>query len=39
MLLTGDVTEDHEVMVPFQMLEMMGFEIHAVCPGKKKGIL
>lgn len=24
-------------MVPFQMLEMVGFEVHAVCPGKKKG--
>ena len=24
-------------MVPFQMLEMVGYEVHAVCPDKKKG--
>src|SRR5581483_12002744 len=26
-----------EVMVPFQMLLMIGHEVHAVCPGKKAG--
>jgi len=37
LFLTGDFTEDYETMVPFQMLEMMGYKVHAVCPGKKKG--
>ncbi|MDP4284953.1 MAG: DJ-1/PfpI family protein [Bacteroidota bacterium] len=37
LLLTGDFTEDYETMVPFQMLEMVGYEVHAVCPDKKKG--
>lgn len=37
LLLTGDYAEDYETMVPFQMLEMVGYEVHAVCPEKKKG--
>ena len=37
LFITGDFTEDYETMVPFQMLEMVGYEVHAVCPGKKKG--
>lgn len=37
LFLTGDFTEDYETMVPFQMLLMVGYEVHAVCPGKKKG--
>lgn len=37
LLLTGDFAEDYEIMVPFQMLEMVGHEVHAVCPDKKKG--
>ena len=37
LFLTGDFTEDYETMVPFQMLEMVGYEVHAVCPDKKKG--
>jgi len=37
LFLTGDFTEDYETMVPFQMLVMVGYEVHAVCPGKKKG--
>ena len=36
LFLTGDFTEDYETMVPFQMLEMLGYTVHAVCPGKKK---
>ncbi|MGK7396827.1 MAG: DJ-1/PfpI family protein [Candidatus Cyclobacteriaceae bacterium M3_2C_046] len=36
-LLTGDYAEDLETMVPFQMLQMVGHEVHAVCPGKKQG--
>ncbi len=37
LLLAGDFVEDYEVMVPFQMLLMVGHEVHAVCPGKKAG--
>ncbi len=37
LFLTGDFTEDYETMVPFQMLQMAGYEVHAVCPDKKKG--
>lgn len=37
LFLTGDFAEDYETMVPFQMLQMVGHEVHAVCPGKKKG--
>jgi protease I len=33
----GDYVEDYEVMVPFQMLLMVGHTVHAVCPGKKPG--
>ncbi|MGJ5640641.1 DJ-1/PfpI family protein [Formosa sp. S-31] len=37
LFLTGDFTEDYETMVPFQMLQMVGYEVHAVCPDKTKG--
>ena len=37
LFLTGDFTEDYETMSPYQMLEMIGHEVHTVCPGKKKG--
>lgn len=37
LFLTGDFTEDYETMVPFQMLQMVGYTVHAVCPGKKNG--
>ena len=37
LFITGDFTEDYETMAPFQMLEMVGHTVHAVCPGKKKG--
>ena len=37
LFLTGDFTEDYETMVPFQMLQMVGYEVHAVCPDKKAG--
>jgi len=36
-MLVGDYVEDYEVMVPFQMLLMVGHEVSAVCPGKKAG--
>ena len=37
LMLVGDFVEDYEVMVPFQMLQMLGYEVHAVCPDKKCG--
>lgn len=37
LFLTGDFTEDYETMVPYQMLEMVGYTVHTVCPDKKKG--
>jgi protease I len=37
LMLVGDYVEDYEVMVPFQALQMVGFEVHAVCPGKRAG--
>lgn len=37
LMLVGDFVEDYEAMVPFQMLLMVGHEVHTVCPGKKAG--
>ncbi len=37
LMLVGDFVEDYEVMVPFQMLLMIGHTVHAVCPDKKSG--
>ncbi len=37
LMLVGDFVEDYEVMVPFQMLQMVGHTVHAVCPEKKEG--
>lgn len=37
LMIVGDFVEDYEVMVPFQMLTMVGHEVHAVCPNKKSG--
>jgi len=37
LMLVGDYVEDYEVMVPFQMLLMVGHDVHAVCPGKLAG--
>lgn len=37
LLLAGDFVEDYEAMVPFQMLLMVGYEVHTVCPDKKAG--
>ncbi len=36
-MLVGDFVEDYEAMVPFQALQAVGCEVHAVCPDKKKG--
>lgn len=37
LMLVGDFAEDYETMVPFQALQMVGHEVHAVCPAKKAG--
>jgi protease I len=37
LMLVGDFVEDYEAMVPFQMLELVGHTVHAVCPGKQTG--
>lgn len=37
LMLVGDFSEDYEVMVPFQALQMVGHTVHAVCPEKKSG--
>jgi len=37
LMLVGDFTEDYEVMVPFQALEMVGFKVDVVCPEKNAG--
>lgn len=37
LMLVGDYVEDYEVMVPFQILTMVGHIVHAVCPDKKEG--
>ena len=37
LMLAGDFVEDYEIMVPYQALLSVGFEVDVVCPGKKKG--
>jgi len=37
LMLVGDYVEDYEVMVPYQMLLMVGHQVDAVCPEKKAG--
>ncbi len=37
LFLVGDFVEDYEIMVPFQMLQMIGHHCDAVCPDKKPG--
>lgn len=37
LMIVGDYVEDYEVMVPFQMLLMVGHQVDAVCPDKKSG--
>ena len=31
------LTEDYETIVPFQLLQTLGYEVDAVCPDKKEG--
>ncbi|HVX14865.1 MAG TPA: DJ-1/PfpI family protein [Pirellulales bacterium] len=37
LLLAGDFVEDYEIMVPYQMLLLVGHQVDAVCPDKKAG--
>jgi protease I len=37
LFIVGDFVEDYEVMVPFQMLSMLGCQCDAICPDKKAG--
>jgi len=37
LMIVGDFVDDYEVMVPFQILQMAGHEVHAASPDKKKG--
>lgn len=37
LIIAGDFVEDYELMVPFQALQAMGYEVDAVCPDKKAG--
>jgi protease I len=37
LMLVGDFVEDYEAMVPYQILTMVGHEVHTVCPAKKAG--
>ncbi|GAB0147582.1 DJ-1/PfpI family protein [Marichromatium gracile] len=37
LMLVGDYVEDYEAMVPFQMLQLLGHSVHAVCPDKAAG--
>jgi protease I len=37
LMLVGDFVEDYEVMVPFQMLLMVGHQVDAVCPDRSAG--
>ncbi|WP_436936356.1 DJ-1/PfpI family protein [Halovenus marina] len=37
LMIVGDFGEDYEIMVPFQALEMVGHNVHAVCPNKEAG--
>jgi protease I len=37
LMLVGDFGEDYEIMVPFQALQAVGHEVHAVCPEREAG--
>jgi len=37
LMLAGDYVEDYELMVPYQMLVMVGHKVDVACPGKKAG--
>ena len=35
LMLVATAAEGYDVMVPFQALQMVGYTVHAICPGKK----
>eukprot|EP00897_Mesotaenium_endlicherianum_P010223 jgi/Mesen1/9229/ME000595S08638 len=37
LMILGDYVEDYEVMVPFQAMLALGYQVDAVCPNKKSG--
>lgn len=37
LILAGDFVEDYELMVPFQTLLTLGYQVDVACPGKKSG--
>ena len=37
LLLVGDYVEDYEIMIPYQILLMLGHQADTVCPNKKPG--
>ena len=37
LMIAGDFSEDYEVMVPFQALQIAGVQVDVVCPGKSFG--
>ncbi len=37
LIIAGDFVEDYEIMVPFQALQIAGFQVDVVCPDKKAG--
>ena len=37
LMLAGDYTEDYEVMVPYQALQVAGVGVDVVCPDKAAG--
>ena len=37
LIIAGDFVEDYELMVPFQALQVFGFEVDVVSPDKKAG--
>lgn len=39
LMFAGDFVEDYELMVPYQALCSMGFDVDVICPGKKVGDL
>ena len=36
LMLAGDFTEDYETMVPFQALQVPGYQVDVVAPKKKQ---
>jgi protease I len=37
LLITGDFGEDYDIIVPYQGLQMVGYDVDAVCPEKEAG--